>query len=103
VRQSHRFKLQADAQPEEFTMKTAPCLLLITLIVTAIAPLQSGAQAPGEWRDDLVDHMVGTWKLQGTVMARDAHHEVDAEWVLNHQFHRIREKTAAGAPGSENG
>jgi hypothetical protein len=82
-------------------MKTTSCLLLITLLVTSIAPLQSGAQARGEWRDDLVDHMVGTWKLQGTVMGRDAHHEVDAEWVLNHQFLRIHEKTTAGAPGSE--
>ncbi len=82
-------------------MKTASCLLLITLLVTSIAPLQSGARAPGEWRDDLVDHTVGTWKLQGPIMGREAHHTVEAEWVLNHQFLRIHEKTEAGAPASE--
>ena len=34
-------------------------------------------------------------------MGREAHHDVQAEWVLNHQFLRIHEKTAAGAPADE--
>ena len=34
-------------------------------------------------------------------MGREAHHEVCAEWVLNHQFLRLHEKTAAGAPKTE--
>lgn len=59
------------------------------------------AQTPAEWRDDLVDQMAGDWKLEGTVMGRAGHHDVRAEWVLNHQFLRIHEKTAAGAPKDE--
>lgn len=82
-------------------MKTSFYSLLILVLLTGATPLRTSAQAPNEWRDDLVEHMVGTWKLQGQVMGRDAHHEVEAEWVLNHQFLRIREKTEAGAPGSE--
>ncbi len=34
-------------------------------------------------------------------MGKAAHHTVTAEWVLNHQFLRIHEKTASNAPASE--
>jgi hypothetical protein len=101
VRQSQRFKFKACAQREESSMKTAICLNLIMVLVIGTAPLRLSAQTSGEWHADLVDHMVGTWKLQGPIMGREAHHEVDAEWVLNHQFLAIHEKTEAGAPSSE--
>jgi hypothetical protein len=39
--------------------------------------------------------------MEGQIVGRDAHHEVQAEWVLNGQFLRIHEKTAAGRPASE--
>jgi len=82
-------------------MKIWVYMLVIMVMVALASPSRLSAQSPAEWRDDLADHMVGTWKLQGPVMGRDAHHEVEAEWVLNHQFLRIHEKTEAGAPGSE--
>lgn len=75
--------------------------LLLTLTAVVLLSVPSAAQAPAEWRDDLVDRMAGTWKLEGQVMGREAHHEVRADWVLNHQFLRIQEKTAAGAPNTE--
>jgi hypothetical protein len=59
------------------------------------------AQAPPAWHDDFVELLTGAWKIEGQVMGREAHHEVVAEWVLNHQFLRIHEKTAVGAPASE--
>jgi hypothetical protein len=71
------------------------------LLIATLAPLHALAQAPPEWKDDLADRMVGTWTLTGHVMGREAHHTVEAEWVLNHQFLRIHEKTAASAPASE--
>jgi hypothetical protein len=67
------------------------------VLVSAVAM----AQAPPPWHDDFVDHMAGTWKMEGQVMGRPAHHEVQAEWVLNHQFLCIREKTSADAPATE--
>jgi hypothetical protein len=82
-------------------MKTSFLLLLLIALPIALVPVRSGAQTPAEWRDDLVDHMTGTWKVEGQVMGSAAHHEVQAEWVLNHQFLRIHEKTDAGAPSSE--
>jgi hypothetical protein len=59
------------------------------------------AQAPPQWHDELIEHMAGMWKLDGQVMGREAHHEVRAEWVLNHQFLRLHEKTSANSPSSE--
>jgi hypothetical protein len=74
--------------------------LLLTLTVVLL-PVSSAAQAPAERRDNFVDRMAGTWKLEGQVMGREAHHEVHADWVLNHQFLRLQEKTAANAPNTE--
>ena len=34
-------------------------------------------------------------------MGHDAHHVLQAEWVLHHQFLRMHEKTAPNAPGAE--
>ncbi len=82
-------------------MKTSFLLLLLIALPIALVSGRSGAQTPAEWRDALVDHMAGTWKLDGQLVGRAAHHEVQAEWVLNHQFLRIHEKTDADAPASE--
>jgi hypothetical protein len=73
----------------------------LLLIFTALLALPMMAQAPAEWRDDLVDHLAGSWKLEGSVMGSNAHHDVQADWVLNHQFLRIEEKTASKAPATE--
>jgi hypothetical protein len=78
-----------------------PCFRALLLAMATLAAMQAFGQASPEWHDDLVDHMAGAWKIEGQVMGREAHHDVRAEWVLNHQFLRIHEKTAAGAPASE--
>ena len=62
--------------------------VLVVVIVIALSAVPSIAQTPAEWRDTLADHLAGTWKVEGKVMGREAHHEVSAEWVLNHQFVR---------------
>jgi hypothetical protein len=59
------------------------------------------AQAPADWADGLVKQLAGSWKLEGMVMGNAAHHDVQADWVFNHQFLRISEKTSADAPASE--
>ncbi|MGA3211619.1 MAG: DUF1579 family protein [Terriglobales bacterium] len=81
-------------------MKIPFQLLLVALLLASVAsPVP--AQTPAPWSDELVDHIAGSWKLGGQVMAREAHHEVEAEWVLDHQFLRIHEKTAGDAPAAE--
>jgi hypothetical protein len=82
-------------------MKILFCLPLLAALLAVRTPTPLRAQSSTEWRDDLVDHMIGAWKLQGRVMGRDAHHDVDVEWVLNHQFVHLHEKTTADAPATE--
>ncbi len=76
-----------------------PSLVVISLVVLIGGP--AVAQQPAPWQDGLVDHLSGTWKVEGQVLGHDARHEVQADWVLNHQFLRIHEKTAATAPKTE--
>jgi len=68
------------------------------LCLTAICV---SAQVAPPWQDPLVDHLAGSWKVEGSVMGHDAHHSLQAEWVLNHQFLRMHEQTSATAPKSE--
>src|SRR5579859_4805272 len=70
-------------------------------LLMALLSLPLVAQAPPGWQDSLVNHLAGSWKLEGKVMGNNAHHDVQADWVLNHQFLRIQEKTAASAPAAE--
>jgi len=74
---------------------------LLALLLLALVPAFSLAQEPAEHHDDLLVHLAGTWKVEGNVVGREAHHEIRAEWVLNHQFLRLHEKTSAGASASE--
>jgi hypothetical protein len=86
---------------KEAPMKITLVLVAVIALIISIAPLRSGAQAPAEWRDDLVDHLAGAWKLEGRIVNQDAHHDVQADWMFRHQFLRIHEKTAASAPATE--
>jgi hypothetical protein len=79
-------------------MRIPSLLTLTAVLLFAVSP---AAQTTTEWRDPLVDRMAGTWKLEGQVMGHEAHHEVRADWVLNHQFLRIQEKTGVSAPNTE--
>jgi hypothetical protein len=81
-------------------MRKSSTLFLCIALLIVLRSVDSLAQAP-EWHDELVDRMTGNWKLTGQVMGHDAHHAVQAEWVLNHQFLRIHEKTATDAPPDE--
>ncbi len=79
-------------------MKACLRALLLAFTLMSVCSL---AQAPPEWKDELAGHMTGDWTMTGQVIGREAHHDVQAEWVLNHQFLRIHEKTAASAPATE--
>lgn len=75
--------------------------LLFAVMTLAFLPAFTFAQAPSQWHDDLVDHLAGTWKMGGQVMGNEAHHDVRAEWILNHQFLVAHEKTSDNAPKAE--
>jgi len=73
--------------------------LLFTLLSFPIL-----AQQP-TLRDSLLDHMTGNWLLQGKIAGQDIVHEIDASWVLGHQYILIKEtsheKKADGQPSYE--
>ncbi len=53
----------------------------------------------------LLDHLAGKWILQGTIAGKPTTHDVQAAWVLHHEYlqlHEIsREKSASGSPAYE--
>jgi hypothetical protein len=73
----------------------------VVMVLVAGALVSAQGQQP-TLNEPLLDAMTGKWVLSGTIMGKQTTHDVQADWVLNHQFVRIhevsREKTAAGAP-----
>ena len=45
--------------------------------------------------DELLENMLGSWRLNGKIAGRQVEHTVDTDWVLNHQFLRLHEKEVA--------
>jgi hypothetical protein len=81
-------------------MKTV--LTIVTLLAALSLPVlaqQSARQEP------LLDHLTGKWILQGTIAGRETTHDIEAEWVLGHEYLRLhetsREKKAQGQPAYE--
>lgn len=44
------------------------------------------------FKDDLLDNLVGNWKLKREIQGRTAENSVTVAWVLNHQFLQIHMK-----------
>ncbi|MGB2635195.1 MAG: hypothetical protein WAM58_14800 [Candidatus Acidiferrum sp.] len=77
----------------------------IFAVLLAVSFAALGQQAAPAGRDALLDHMTGAWTLQGTLAGHETTHDVEAEWVLNHEYVRLhetsREKNAQGQPAYE--
>lgn len=76
-------------------------MTLAALVLAALA----GAAPAGPAKDPLLDHMVGRWVLKGTIAGKATTHDVDAHWVLQDEYMRLREvsreKDAGGRPQYE--
>ncbi len=72
--------------------------ILLLLSLPAVAE-QQGVQ------DELLDHMVGSWLMSGTIDGNQVSHDLVAGWVLGHQylrFHELaREVDSDGVPAYE--
>ncbi len=57
------------------------------------------------FQDSLLDQLAGKWIMTGTIQDQETTHDIDAQWVLAHQYLQIheisREKDSAGAPAYE--
>ena len=77
--------------------------LLLGTFLLACVMTTSGAFAqanPPTFQDDLLNHLVGKWDATGTVHGRPSSQTFEVDWVLNHQFLRIHEKTVENVAGT---
>jgi hypothetical protein len=74
------------------------------LALLALAAFSTSAQQP-KGKDPLLDRLTGSWILQGTIAGHETTHDIESEWVLNHEYLRLhetsREKNVQGQPAYE--
>jgi len=77
---------------------------LAILALLFITSFSASAQQPAA-KDPLLDHLAGSWILQGTIAGHQTTHDIESEWVLGHEYLRLhetsREKNAQGQPAYE--
>jgi hypothetical protein len=69
----------------------------LTMLGQAKPEPQDGPNRP--LQDDLLDNLEGQWKLKGDIVGHPGDADLEAAWVLNHQFLRIHEKGLSVIPG----
>jgi len=71
-------------------------LLMISFSVSAQEPTH---------KDPLLERLAGSWTLRGTIAGHETTHDIESEWLLNHEYLRLhetsREKNAQGLPAYE--
>lgn len=81
-------------------MKANFAILALFFVASFSAPAQEQAR-----KDPLLDRLTGNWILQGTIAGHETTHDIESEWVLNHEYLRIheasREKNTQGLPAYE--
>ena len=77
-------------------IRAQPILILLLFLTPGAVPAQD--QSP-PFRDDLLDHLVGEWDASGLVHGTPSKQTFKAEWVLNHQFLRVMEKSTEKVAG----
>lgn len=77
---------------------------MFCLSVSTRMPIAAQGPLDGRNRifhDELLDHLVGDWKLTRKIRGQTAENTVKAEWVLQHQFLRVHMKDLATPPDYE--
>ena len=67
---------------------------LPVFLLLACAPLS----AQGVTRDPMLDRLIGTWVLRGTIADQQVTHDVTCRWVLGAEYVQIREVSRATMP-----
>jgi len=65
-------------------------LLVALAAQSVLAPVPGFSQQP-TFHDALLDHLVGNWVLEGTIAKKKTTHDIDAQWVMGHQYLRFHE------------
>ena len=76
----------------------ALCSMLVGCSVAAEPGMPSSAM-------ELLNQLRGTWVLRGTIAGKPTTHDIQAAWVLNHEYLQLhetsRERNAGGGPAYE--
>lgn len=77
-----------------------PVILMLLFLSVSLSAV---AQSPRDqiFKDDLLDNLVGEWRLVRKMQGRITENVVKAEWVLNHQFFRIQMRDVENPPAYE--
>jgi hypothetical protein len=77
-----------------------PVILMLLFLSVSVSAV---AQSPRDqiFKDDLLDNLVGEWRLVRKMQGRITENVVKAEWVLNHQFFRIQMRDVENPPAYE--
>src|SRR5918995_1161802 len=88
---------------EESSMKSRHFQAVLVMLLLASFSGPALAQGPRDqgFKDDLLDNLVGEWKLVRRMQSRITENVVKAEWVLNHQFFRIQMRDVENPPAYE--
>ena len=82
-------------------MKT---ILIKILLLIGLTPFSALAQQTTS-QDSLLDRMAGKWVLRGTIDGKETTHDINAVWVLDHEYIQLkevsREKEMNGKPSYE--
>src|ERR1700689_381517 len=74
-------------------MKTSLAILALLFLTS----FSASAQQPTP-KDPLLDRLTGNWILQGTIAGRETTHDIESEWLLNHEYLRIHETSREKKP-----
>ncbi len=80
--------------------------LLTAVVVGGVGPAPAGALPPLDgphrpFQDELLDRLVGSWRVTGVIQGEPAEQTLEATWVLNHQFLRLDYEGVGAPPAGE--
>jgi hypothetical protein len=82
------------------------CVVVVLTCLSLVVTTYPIAQEPLDgrdrvFRDELLDNLVGDWKLTRKIRGQSVENSARVEWVLNHQFLRIHMKDVSTPPNYE--
>ena len=83
------------------TTKYMTAIILALLLSFTCVPTAGQEPRTRTFKDDLLDNLVGEWKLVRKIRGRIVENVVKADWVLNHQFLRVHMRDIANPPAYE--
>ena len=87
---------------KKYRLASAALLFCLGLAPAANLAAQEPLDGPHrQFRDDLLDNLVGSWRLTRKIRGQTVENSVRAEWVLNHQFLQIHMKDVKSPPAYE--